>query len=117
MQLGKRAAVVLAAVVAWGTSTWAQTPPAPKPAPAPVTATRMGVVLIIFPAGEYGNLPPVTQAGRRFADQTIRATEMSQTLNRSVFDWSRVFVLLKRQWQQSWLWTTSRTPLSWSHFS
>ena len=46
MQLGKRAAVVLAAaVVSWGTSTWAADPPAPRPAdrmptpPAAVTAT------------------------------------------------------------------------------
>src|SRR5882724_5196107 len=52
MQLGKRAAVVLAAVVAWGTSTWAQTPPAPKPAPAPVTATpRRPIMELLDQAG------------------------------------------------------------------
>jgi len=46
MQLGKRAAVVLAAaVVSWGTSIWAADPPAPRPAdriptpPSAVTAT------------------------------------------------------------------------------
>src|SRR5438105_2838881 len=97
----------------------------------------MGVVFIIFPRGEYGNPPAMTQAGRRqrlkadakvfgrrsaacricTAEQIIRATEMSQAFNRSVFDWHRAFMLSTDQWQQSWLWTTSRPPLNWSRFS
>ena len=58
MQLGKRAAVVLAAVVAWGTSTWAADPPAPTPAqkmptpPTVVTATpRRPIMELLDQAG------------------------------------------------------------------
>ena len=58
MQLGKRAAVVLAAVAAWGTSTWAADPPAPTPAqkmptpPTVVTATpRRPIMELLDQAG------------------------------------------------------------------
>src|ERR1051325_6405563 len=43
MQLGKRAAVVLAAaVVTWGTSIWAADPPAPRPAERTPTPPKAG---------------------------------------------------------------------------
>src|SRR3954447_104790 len=58
MQLGKSAAVVLAAVVSWGTSTWAADAPAPRPAerlPTParaVTATpRRPIMELLDEAG------------------------------------------------------------------
>jgi len=58
MALGKSAAALLAAVVAWGTSTWAADPPAPRPAervptpPAAATATpRRPLMQLLESAG------------------------------------------------------------------
>jgi len=97
MQLGKRAAVVLAAaVVAWGTSIWAADPPAPRPAertptpPAAVTATpRRPLMELLDQAGMAKQLDEwhITIGGHAEAGWTYNFNDPNSDVNPGrVFD-------------------------------